>query len=177
MLKKVVLILFTMASTLVFFGCGNTVNDPVAGKLYVNDALVDTTYTGFIERGLFKKPVILIPVCKLFEGMGYNVNWCSDTCAELTKGDSIFFLDLDEQSLKSYSTKWDQYSINYIGLFFEDDDPADLMMQVVDHDIVVNLNYVRDRGFKALYIDMDIRIDNANKTVSIYSDGIYHPLY
>lgn len=174
MFKRCILLLLTLVTIIAFPGCRLQNEEPVSGKLYVNDVLIDEEYTVFIKRGLFRKPAIQIPVCKMLEGMGYSANWVSETCVELTKEDIVLRLDLIEQSLTIVTDPLD--TINYIGLF-PDEDPGDLMVQVVDHDVLVNLNYVRDRGFKALYIDMDIHIDYKNNCVYINSDGIYHPPY
>ncbi|MBR0342047.1 MAG: hypothetical protein IJH64_07360 [Oscillospiraceae bacterium] len=158
-MKRVAIIIM---STLMLMGCTSTMNK--RAEMYVNGVLVDDQMVSF-ERINHSEIIVLIPVVRLFESIGYAVIWVDDYTAEIEMGDSCILLDVKNHRIDvdDGENNWDVLTL------MPGDREEDFVVREEDHELLVCADYVQS-AFELLYIDMQISVDQNNKRVFITSN-------
>jgi len=139
-------------------------------EMYVNGSLVDNQLVTFERNEQSDKIVLLIPVVKLFEGLGYSVIWVDDHTARIERDDYGIILDIKEHTLDvdDEYVFWDRFTL------MPGDTIDDFIVKEGDHELLVCVDYV-ESAFELLYID--IKIEVKDNRVFITSDGVEHTPY
>ena len=166
-MKKIIMIISILISIIMLMGCGSKMNN--SAEMYVNGELVDERLVSFEQTEHKGKTVVMIPVVKLFESIGYTVTWTDEHNAVIERDDLRILLDLKTHRLDvdDEHDHWDRFTL------MPGDTEEDFIVREEDHELLVCSDYVQS-AFELLLIDIEISADFNNSKVLITSDGVYH---
>ena len=140
------------------------IGTPIDGALYVNGELVDDEHVTIRQSKNYD--FAYIPFVKTLVAYGFEIEWKSDTIAELSYGEKVFTLDIENITL---SLPTDDPRFTWGNLLRGPSDPAPYYNEVLDHEIIMEDQRVY--GVIRLYVDQDcvLKIDRENARIDIYS--------
>ena len=174
MYKKLIIGLCVLMVAVLMFGCNNIANSgnftettevvytisvtqtsptDIEASIYVNDKLLESN-----PKALISNDFVKIPFVSVFEALGANVSWQSNTNATISYNDKTYFLDTEALTLSDSTNPNMTYLFGLYG--------GTYIIYAQDKEVILDSRTLEDL-FERLEINVTIKYDRDNKDVYI----------